>query len=61
LDIINKRANSWFICKINFTAVSFNGERSYAEIYKAYEAFDAAVKEALPDSEPAIVIRRKDE
>jgi len=37
--------------------VSFDGSSSYAAIYKAYETFDAAVKEVLPGSVSAIVIK----
>jgi cation diffusion facilitator family transporter len=36
--------------------VSFADGCSYAEVYKVYETFDAAVKEALPGSETAVVI-----
>ena len=36
--------------------ISFDGDRSYSEIYKAYETFDNAVREILPGAEPAIVI-----
>ncbi|MCL2003940.1 MAG: cation transporter [Oscillospiraceae bacterium] len=36
--------------------VSFSDDKSYAEIRKAYEAFDRAMKEELPDSVTAMVI-----
>ena len=36
--------------------VSFDGNKPYAEIFKAYKTLDRAVKEILPDSETAIVI-----
>ena len=36
--------------------VSFDDDKSYAEIRKAYEVFARAVKEELPDSVPAMVI-----
>ena len=36
--------------------ISFDGDCSYSEIYKTYEAFDNAVKEILPGAETAIVI-----
>jgi len=36
--------------------VSFDGSKSYDEIYKVYEEFDKAIKEVLPDSVTSIVI-----
>ena len=36
--------------------VSFDGNKSYDEIYKVYEEFERAVKEVLPDSKISIVI-----
>ena len=36
--------------------ISFDGDCSYKEIYKTYEAFDNAVKEVLPGAVSAIVI-----
>jgi len=36
--------------------VSFDGEKPYAAIYKAYETFDKAIKEIIPDSVSAVVL-----